>query len=225
MKESIIFAPSETRIMAKAFSEIFSYPIILTTIDQDSIDGYHELRDIFSLDLHQIPNIEEKWKINVNPLKGGDWRLIQCKDLDAFVGMLDIINRSDEYMIIFSSDVKSNSLKRWILKNEEKHLNTNKVFLPDVEFEENPELITSFSKGIILHGFLSFYDNYDYLIVSKDTSALEQIMQSAEQSGEPRLPDYTDSLSFKKSYDDSAIFFTDLGLVIKNRLKYKNYSM
>ena len=222
MKESIIFAPSETRIMAEIFWKYFSNPIILTTIDEDSIKSYYELRDMYSFDLQETPILEEEWEIEVKPLYGGNWRLMQPKNLDTFIDLLNIINHSDEYMIIFSSDVKSALLRKWIIDKTNEYYKISKVFLPDVEFEENSKLITSFSQCIILNGFLSYNDNYDYLIASKDIKVLEQIMESAEKAGEPRLPDYTNSLSFKKSYDDSAIFFTDLDLVIKNRLKYKN---
>ena len=220
MKNCIVWSTSNHKLVAEIYWELYEPPYILTTFSEISYDYYYD-RDLFPeflKGLYGVPKLDHIWKIE--PLlryKKTNWNLYRPVNLESFIDLLRIMNNSEDTILLFSKDLDTDKLKSWIETREQEQLNTNKVFVPEIDFAKKAKLITSFSQSTILHGFLSYYDNYDYLIVSKGTSDLEQIMQSAEQAGEPRLPDYSDSLTFKKTFDDTAIFFTDLDLVIKNR--------
>jgi len=238
MKNSIIWNPYSYKRASKIIWDLLQLPILLTTLDTRTIakeyydktdDMYYPLydkdEDVYGLEKAKLlnePEFETISHIKVKYCYGGDWRLIQPKNLKSLTDLLRIINDTEDSLTIFTNDVDIKTIEQWVESKVNESYITKKVFLPNVEFANDPVFLKNICKLTILEGFLSFLDNDNYFIISNDTKSLEKIMESAEHAGERRQPDYTDSLSFKKSFD-SAIFFTDLDLVIKNRRNYLAY--
>jgi len=223
MKNAIIWNPINHNVFANIFLNAFGMPFMLTCLDDDWISDYYSKEfPPFLDDLFGVPQFNEKWTIKAKPFHGENWKLIQPNNIESFIDLLRISERSGDKATLFSNDIDANRLKSWIEKREKEQFEIKKVFNLSYDFVKEPKLITSFSQCIVLHGFLTSIENNDFLIVSNDNKLLDLILESAALVGEVRLPDYTDSLTFGKSFDDNVIFITDLDLVIQNRLKSEN---
>lgn len=232
---SIIWSPSSFKILSEAVWKTFKHPIILTTIKLDWIEGFYRVKNPhedyyypFEKYLSKNPDYDVLWTLDVNSIDTStynsryiyenEWKLIKPNNFETFIDLVHIIYELD-FMYVFSGDVDIRFLSTYLSQRiKESFAAKNQLYFIDEDFIKDTALLNKISESCLLQYFLYEHDCVDYTIYSNNKVALKNIMNIATKFGEPKIKNFTDSFDFKKSFNDTVIFFTDIDLIIKNRL-------
>ncbi len=211
MKNCIIWSPKKQEDLAQVFWNLFGAPVILSHITEEEIEGYNELLKE-SVNLIGAKNVTWFLKKYDDELT-----LLKPNDLDTFSDILKIVNHSGGELSFFSNDICIDEVKKWMFLKESESKKNNITFLAQREFAKEKTTLFELANVVVLHGFNTKYDSFDYVIVSNSIEKLNKVLEAGINLKYKQLPDFSNLKTYKKNPFDTGMFYTDFELVLKNR--------